>query len=154
MKVEFKITETSQEEIVISCVSVDKRLLELKELIEDYFKEDLHLELYDQKTQYYLPLTKILFFETNGSEVFAHTSDKQFKVKYKMYELEEKLPNKFTRVAKSMIVNIDKIYSITRNITASSIIAFPNTSKKAYVSRSYYKNLKIQIRKRREKYEK
>ena len=60
----------------------------------------------------------------------------------KLYELEEILPRKFVRISKSSIVNSDKIYSIQKNLTASSLIEFKNTHKQIYVSRSYYKLLK------------
>lgn len=45
------------------------------------------------------------------------------------------------RTSKSTIVNLDHIYSITRNLTASSMVEFRGSRKKALVSRSYYKLL-------------
>ena len=45
------------------------------------------------------------------------------------------------RVSKSTIVNLNHIYSITKNITASSVIEFNNCHKRVYVSRNYYKAL-------------
>ena len=45
------------------------------------------------------------------------------------------------RVSKSTIVNLDHIYSITKNITSSSIVEFAGCHKQIYVSRNYYKAL-------------
>ena len=50
---------------------------------------------------------------------------------------------------KSTILNINHIYSITRNITSSSLVEFKNTHKKVYVSRSYYKVLKLKLSEKR-----
>lgn len=40
----------------------------------------------------------LLFFETDGSKVLAHTKDKTYDVKRKLYELEEYLPAYFFAV--------------------------------------------------------
>ena len=99
--------------------------------------------------EYYISLKEVLFFETEENNVFAHTLENVYKVKYKLYELEKLLPGNFMRVSKSSILNIDYIYSITRNITASSIVEFQNTYKKVYVSRNYYKPLKFKLLEKR-----
>lgn len=53
------------------------------------------------------------------------------------------------RVSKSTILNINHIYSITRNLTSSSIVEFQNTHKQVYVSRHYYKPLKFKLLEKR-----
>ena len=45
------------------------------------------------------------------------------------------------RIAKSTIANINQIYSVARNLTASSQVEFYGSIKKVYVSRRYYKEL-------------
>ena len=65
--------------------------------------------------------------------------------KYKLYELEDLLPNNFIRVSKSAIVNVSHIFSIDRNVTSSSCIKFNGTYKNVYVSRRYYKDLKNKL---------
>lgn len=86
-------------------------------------------------------LDDILFFETDENGISAHTRTDAYQVKYKLYELEELLPRFFMRVSKSAILNTNHIYSINRNLTASSVVAFLNTHKQVYVSRYYYKPL-------------
>ncbi len=53
------------------------------------------------------------------------------------------------RISKSSIANLDRIYSITRNLTASSIVEFTGSSKRAMVSRIYYKSLIERLRERK-----
>ena len=53
------------------------------------------------------------------------------------------------RISKSCIVNLDYIYSITRNLTASSVVEFVGSSKRILVSRSYYKALMERLRVRK-----
>ena len=94
---------------------------------------------------------QLLFFETEGKLVQAHTADRLYLTDRKLYELEESLPGSFMRISKSTIVNLDHIYSITRNLTASSIVEFYGTAKKVYVSRNYYKALTERLGEKRRK---
>ena len=55
------------------------------------------------------------------------------------------MPWYFRRISKSAILNVKKVYSITRNITSSSLVEFQNTPKQIYVSRAYLKPLLSQI---------
>ena len=104
---------------------------------------------YKEDTEYYLSLDEILFFETEAKEVWVHTTDKMYQTRYKLYELEELLPGHFMRVSKSTILNTNRIYSITRNLTASSVVEFMGSHKQVYVSRYYYKPLKCKLEEKR-----
>lgn len=55
----------------------------------------------------------------------------------------------FLRISKSTILNTNHIYSITRNITSSSIVEFQHTHKKVFVSRHYYKILQLKLSEKR-----
>ena len=104
---------------------------------------------YKDAQEYYLPLEEILFFETESEQIHAHTKDDAFRVKHRLYELEDMLPHYFTRAAKGTIVNITRIYSINRNLTSSSQVKFSGTHKQIYVSRHYYGALKEKLGKRK-----
>ena len=104
---------------------------------------------YKDNTELYIWIDDVLFFETEENLIYAHTLNEVYQVKYRLYELEEILPRSFVRVSKSTILNINHIYSITRNITSSSLVEFKNTHKKVYVSRSYYKVLKLKLSEKR-----
>ena len=42
-------------------------------------------------------------------------------------------------MSKSTIANLDFIYSVTRNLTASSVLEFSGTNKRVMLSRAYFK---------------
>jgi Response regulator of the LytR/AlgR family len=50
---------------------------------------------YLDNTVYSLSTQDILFFETNDRNVYAHTKDNAFLIHYRLYELEENLPDNF-----------------------------------------------------------
>lgn len=142
MKVKIEIEEgLAEEEVIIRCGSLNDSVVSLQNYISKQNNGKRCLALNSRETDFFVPMEDIYFFETEGRELRAHTADKIFSCSYKLYELEEMLPGSFMRVSKSTIVNLDYIYSITRNLTASSLVAFTGSKKKAMVSRSYYKLL-------------
>ena len=143
MKITIEIDENCiEDEVIIRCKELNESVSRINKLIADASKKDRKMTLYKSEKEFYIDISEILFFESDSDCVRAHTQDDMFTVKYKLYELENILPSEFCRISKSTIVNALKIYSITRNITASSLVEFEGTNKKVFASRSYTKNLK------------
>ena len=150
MRVKIEIEEgLAEEEVIIKCGCLSESVINLQNYISKQGNSKRCLPLSSGDTEYYIPMEEIYFFETEGREIRAHTADKLFFCNYKLYELEELLPGNFMRISKSAIANLDHIYSITRNLTASSEVEFNGSNKKALVSRAYYKALieRLSIRK-------
>lgn len=103
------------------------------------------LVFYKGSSEYFLKLEDLLFFETDGSKIGAHTRDQAYEVKLKLYELEECLPAYFCRVSKSTIVNVKAIYSLDKSFSGTSRIAFYDSHKEVHVSRHYYHLLKERL---------
>ncbi len=134
----------SDDEILIKCKEITEGIKRIQKIASDSAKQaDIHF--YKDNTEYYLTLDSVLFFETSGTSIHAHTNDNFYEVKNKLYELENTLPSNFVRVSKSTIINVNHIYSIEKNITSSSSVQFNDTHKQIYVSRNYYKVLKQRI---------
>lgn len=150
MKVRIEIVENLiEDEIMIRCSKLDDRIQKVYDSLMDATKGSRHLMLYKGSVEYYVPLQDILFFETMDQCISAHTVNQVFETTYRLYELEELLPGYFMRVSKSTILNLNHIYSISRNLTASSEVQFINTHKQVYVSRHYYKSLKSRLDEKR-----
>ena len=142
MKVTIEmVEELNEDEVIIRCSHLSDEIIDLQNHIVKQCGEKRHLALRSGETDYFIPVHDIYFFETEGREIRAHTADQLFICPYKLYELEDLLPGGFMRISKSSIVNLDYIYSITRNLTASSIVEFTGSKKRALVSRAYYKAL-------------
>lgn len=152
MKVKIEIDPAlAEDEVIIRCRRMDEHILKLQQDIAKAEPEKNCISLQDAGTSYFVPLDEILFFETEGKHIQAHMASRLYLTEHKLYELEESLPGSFMRISKSTIVNLDHIYSITRNLAASSAVAFYGTPKKVYVSRSYYKALIERLGERRRK---
>ena len=148
MKLRIEVTDGSlEDEVIIRCGKVDDNVQKLQAFIKSISTPQL--TFYKDAQEYYIPPEEILFFETEGELVYAHTKNEAFRVKYRLYELEEMLPHYFVRAAKGTIVNTSQIYSINRNLTASSQVQFAGTHKQIYASRHYYGALKEKMNERR-----
>lgn len=154
MKIKIEIDDSlGEKEIMIRCPSIDGEVQEMEQAIRDILQKSKRFVFFKGETEFYLPLQKILFFETSEGSIHAHTADEVYQTKYKLYELEESLPGCFMRISKSTILNTEHIYSITRNLTASSIVEFFHSHKQVFVSRYYYKPLKFKLEEKRKEYE-
>lgn len=142
-------TALAEDEIILHCRSENQQIHNLQNAIAELITKSVSLLVYQKKTEIYLPVSSILFFETSGTSISAHTKNDMYETTYKLYELEEFLPGYFMRISKSTIVNIHQILSIHRNLTASSIIEFSGTHKQTYVSRHYFRVLKSRLEEKR-----
>jgi len=150
MKINIELNEKLiEDEIVIKCSKMNDTTQKIQRAISDIIRQNQNMVFYKDGKEYFLPLDTILFFETNNKDIDSHTENDVFKVKYKLYELEEMLPSNFVRISKSTILNINKIYSIDKNIISSSLVQFHKTHKQVYVSRYYYKELRERLERSR-----
>lgn len=149
MKVRIEVADNLEEdEVLIRCRSVDESIRKIHQFILEQSKTGPKITFYKQNQEYYFPLTDVLFFETEGEHVYAHTADDAYRIKYRLYELEQMLPRGFVRASKSAVVNIRQIYSITRSLTSSSLVQFADSHKQVYVSRFYYGELRQRMKER------
>jgi len=138
--------DCTEDEVIIRCSGVNDEVQQIQAYIQSLASPKL--TFYKGNQEYYLTLEEILFFETEGEQVYAHTENDAFRIRHRLYELETMLPRAFIRAAKGTIVNTARIYAIHRNLTASSQIQFIGTHKHVYVSRHYYKDLKERMQER------
>lgn len=115
MKIKIEIDESAAEdEVIIRCRGLTKQVAAVQRAVRDVTNASEKILLYKGNTEYYVTLSKILFFETDENGISAHTRDEMYQTRYKLYELEDMLPGVFMRVSKSTILNTDQIYSIDR----------------------------------------
>lgn len=146
MKVRIELAENlAENEILIRCGRVDESIRKIHKFILEQSGAGPQLTFYKQNREFYFPLDDILFFETTDERVFAHTAGDVYLIKHRLCELEQLLPRNFVRAAKSTIVNVCRVYSVTKNLTSSSLIQFADSHKQVYASRYYYRDLRQRL---------
>lgn len=150
MKVYVELVEGLEEhELIIRCSKVDEAVMAVQQYATGQLQGKTQIVFYKDNEEYYFSLQTILFFETSGDNVFAHTTREMYQIRYRLYELEELLPKNFVRAAKSCILNVNHVYSISRNITSASRVEFANSHKQVYVSRHYYQSVRQCMKERK-----
>ena len=140
MKINIDVDDSLQQDMItIHCREITDEILELQRLLSQKQTGGQKISAYIDDTEYYVDVKTILFLEADGNYISVQTAKSIYRVRQKLYELEELLPRDFLRVSKSTIVNTELIASIKKNITGASEISFRNSTKKAYASRNYIK---------------
>ena len=144
-KLRTELSEDYENEVIIRGKMMDDEMLALQKAIIGLLGRRAEISVTLAGNEYFLPLDKLLFFETDGEKTAVHTADRMYHSDKRLWQLEESLPVNFIRVSKSCILNVSRVSSIAKNITGASTVTFFSCDKKAYVSRSYYKLLRDRI---------
>ncbi len=145
MKIRIEIIEDADdEEVVIRCAGVDEQVQRIERALAEIVSKTPALTFYKEGEEFYISPGRI-FFETQSENVYAHTANDAYRIKLRLYELENLLPREFIRVSKSTILNVKHIFSVSRNLSASSLIKFHRSHKQVYVSRSYFKAMRQRL---------
>ncbi|MBO5072652.1 MAG: LytTR family transcriptional regulator, partial [Eubacterium sp.] len=126
MKVRIELDEgRTEEEVVIHCRSLTDEVRLIQKAVSSVIASQQNIILYKGDTEYYVAPGDILFFETEGNILNAHTREQVFQTRYRLYELEEILSGNFIRVSKAALVNVQEIYSLSKiTLSATSVISF------------------------------
>lgn len=85
----------------------------------------------------FIPVSEVLFFKSEDKYTVVQTAEKEFLIKTPIKDLEKALdPDRFQRVHRSSIVNIEKIKLIRRTFTNQMVITFRQTDRTIPVARS------------------
>ena len=134
-------------EMIIRAPRLTEDVARLQQLILE--QKMTPLTFYKDRSEYFVDVSEILFFETDGEKIYGHTKEEAYEVRQKLYELEEILPIDFCRISKSTIVNTKQIYAIEKSFSGTSTVNFYQTHKQVHVSRHYYQLLKERLKEMR-----
>ena len=148
MKVRIELDPQMDEpEMIIRAPRLTEDVARLQQLILE--QKMTPLTFYKDRSEYFVDVSEILFFETDGEKIYGHTKEEAYEVRQKLYELEEILPIAFCRISKSTIVNTKQIYSIEKSFSGTSTVNFYQTHKQVHVSRHYFQLLKERLKEMR-----
>lgn len=148
MKVRIELDPQMDEpEMIIRAPRLTEDVARLQQLILE--QKMTPLTFYKDRSEYFVDVSEILFFETDGEKIYGHTREEAYEVRQKLYELEEILPIAFCRISKSTIVNTKQIYSIEKSFSGTSTVNFYQTHKQVHVSRHYFQLLKERLKEMR-----
>ncbi|GHU44923.1 transcriptional regulator [Clostridia bacterium] len=89
-------------------------------------------------------VSAVYYFETVDEKTCACFAKLVLSVHQKLYQLEEMLPGNFCRVSKSLILNLDKIKSISPALSGRYEALMAN-AEKVIISRAYVREMKRRL---------
>nr|WP_242520323.1 LytTR family DNA-binding domain-containing protein [Halobacillus kuroshimensis] len=96
-----------------------------------------------QEEFHVLPHADILYFEAQDAVVFCHTKNDVYRMKEKLFRLEERLPGEqFIKVSRSFIVHINTVEKIIPWFNRRLLLTFEGSKKEVEVSKNYVKSFK------------
>lgn len=150
MKISLDIDQDhEQTKVTIHCKELDDSVQEILDFLKG--KETEFIIGKDGEMQHILKPQDIHYFHTEAETVVAVTSAGSFKLKEKLYELEEMLPSsKFVRLSKSVIANLHELSRFEPSFNGTLCVHFKSGAKE-YVTRHYVKNIKESLKMNRRK---
>lgn len=141
MKVEVIIDESLDEnKVTIYAKKYSKDIENIRDMLTDRLLDKI-VAFYDKEI-FILSFDEIIRIFAQDGDVFVKTSNKSYKVRLTLTELEKRLDKKkFIRISRSEIVNVDYIKRLDLSFIGTIAIEFTN-DEVSYVSRRRLKDFK------------
>lgn len=139
MKYTIIIDENREEEVIVYAKKKTALTDEIERLVSD---NSLELIGYDQNGEgVKLTADEVCCFTVEDNKIFAITEKERLRIKCRLYQLEEMLPDNFVKINQSCVANIRKISRFDTSVSGTLLIKFKN-GYKDYVSRRQLKAVK------------
>ncbi len=141
MKISLDIDPDHEEtKVTIHCKEVDASINEILDFLNARNTEFIVGR--DGERQHILKPTEVHYFHSEGDIVLAATADGSFKIKERLYELEQFLPSiQFVRLSKSVIANLYEVSHFESSFNGTLCVYF-KSGVKEYASRHYVGKIK------------
>ena len=141
MKLKLIIDKTRDEEILIYAHEKTALIESIEQLV---LQDNFELVGYIDREAVKLNLAEICRFTVEDNKVFAETLSEQYRLKYRLWQLEENLPDGYVKINQSCIANVRMIDRFDTSISGSMLVKFKNGSTD-YVSRRQLKTVKERL---------
>jgi DNA-binding LytR/AlgR family response regulator len=128
-----------EEQLILRCREVDESLLKL---INSFKQGGLKLTVGKDGRWFRVNPKDVYYIESVDNKVFVYTSKDCMEIRQKLYTLEELLAKEdFYRISKSVIVNLDKMKSLSPAFSGRMEATLIN-EEKLIISRQYVSRLR------------
>ncbi len=141
MKLRIVIDKNRDEQILIYAHEKTALISEIEQLVNN---DSFDLTGYGETETIKLNLNEIYCFITEDSKVYALTEKGKYRLKSRLYQIEENLNDNFVKINQSCIANIKKIDKFKASVGGALTVIFKN-GYEDYVSRRNLKNVKERL---------
>lgn len=136
MKFRLIIDKNCEEEVVVYSREKTKLTEEIERIVENNAKE---LVGYIEREAYKIGISEIFCFVAEDNNIYAITENNKFRIKKRLYQLEEVVDDNFIKINQSCIVNVREIKKFDSSFSGVLKVVLKN-GYSDYVSR---RNIKI-----------
>jgi DNA-binding LytR/AlgR family response regulator len=134
-----KVESINETQVEIMCRTIDPNVLYLERHIRLFSKT---LVAKQRGNTVLIHAKDIFYIETIERRTFVYTDTSVLETDFRLYELEEQLADfDFFRASKSLIINLQKIDTLSPELNRTLLATMKN-GYKMYISRQYTKTLK------------
>lgn len=134
--------DIKETEISIVCARITN---EISDLVAKISAVGMTVAGKKDEEMFLIPIEEIFYFESVDGNIFFYTENKTYEAEAKLYKIEENLKNlQFSRISKTVIVNLDKMLSI-KKAENSRLVATLVNQEKLVVSRQYVSEIKKKL---------
>lgn len=139
----IKIPEDGTERVVVECHRETPTVNAIVRFVQS-MNRSIRGEL--NESEYEIGIQDILYIESVDNRTFLYTADEVYRVRERLYELENMLLDaSFLRISKGVVVNLLKIVSIKPALNGRFAAVLIN-NEEVIISRKYVPDLKKKIR--------
>lgn len=128
MRIKLRLNKTTQESIQGELTEKNIEISEESKLIlteEDYIGDTL--ECRDEEGIVIVNTENICYMESVGHDVYVYADNKQYKTRFRIYQLERLLPpDKFIRISNSVIIRKNSIRHIKPALSCKFYLTLTN----------------------------
>jgi len=129
-------------EISIVCTKMSS---EINDIISRISAVGLTIAGKKEEETFLIPIEDIFYFESVDGKIFFYTENEIYEAVVKLYKIEEGLRNlQFSRISKTVIVNLDKLLSV-KKAENSRLVATLVNRERLIVSRQYVSEIKKKL---------
>ncbi len=141
MKFNLIIDKSKDEEVTVTVHGRSPLTDRIETLVMQYSKTD-RIPAYTEDEMLSLPFSEIEYvFSEDGKTFAAASNGKKYRIKLRLYEIEELLPSFFIRINKSALANERRIERFSA-VFSGGIDAVFKSGSKEYVSRRCFAEIK------------
>ncbi len=129
------------ERVEIHARELTREIEEIKSFCESF---DTSIVGYIDENAVKLSITEIYCFTVENTKVFAHTKDKKYRLRQRLYQLESQLPEDFIKFNQSCIGAKSKVLRFEAPLSGVLNVVFKN-GHRDYVSRRNLKAVKERL---------
>ncbi len=141
MKCTVIIDKSREQEIVIYAHEQSELIRKIEALSKE---ESAQLVGYNERETVLIDNGEVYCFFVEGGKVFALCEGEKFRLKARLYQIEERLPLDFVKINQSCIANLNKIARFDTSISGTLKVVFKN-GYTDYVSRRQLKQVKERL---------